>query len=239
MKLRHRSLWSWAVLLSLACAAFVRWPLLDLWIATRFYAQDGVFPAGQWWAVQAVYVWAPPLGWVLTGVMLGVMCWRWWRPEQIRVAVWRQALAWVLVAVVGIGLVVHEGLKNQVGRPRPHQTVDMGGAALYVPALQVSASCDRNCSFVSGHAALGFCLLSFGMWSTPARKRRWMGIGLLAGSVIGGVRIVQGGHFFSDVLFSFLAMWGSALLVREVWLRLLALRALRHRQKRRLATRPS
>ena len=237
MKLRHRSLWAWAVLFVLSCAMVLRWPLMDLWMATHFHAQGGVFPAGQLWVVQAIYVWAPPLGWVFTGGMLVVICWRWWRPEQIRVALWRQAVAWVLVAVVGIGLVVHEGLKNQVGRPRPNQVVDMGGAAPYVPAFQVSDACDRNCSFVSGHAALGFCLLALGMWSTPARRRRWMWIGLCVGSAIGAVRMVQGGHFFSDVLFSFLAMWASALLVREVWLRYLARKTRLGRQKRLLATR--
>lgn len=219
MKPRYRAPWVWALCMGLACAMVWVWPALDLWIALQFYAQNGLFPANQWWAVQAVYVWAPPLGWVLTCAMLAVLGWRWWRPGQIRVGLWRQAVAWLLVAVLGIGLVVHEALKDQVGRPRPNQVIDMGGSVPYVPALQLSTSCERNCSFVSGHASLGFCLLALGMWAAPSRRRRWLWVGLLAGSGVGGVRMVQGGHYFSDVLFAFLAIWGTALLVRELWLR--------------------
>ena len=33
----------------------------------------------------------------------------------------RRVLAWLLVVVLGVGLVVHEALKNRVGRPRPVQ----------------------------------------------------------------------------------------------------------------------
>ena len=59
--------------------------------------------------------------------------------------------------------------------------------------------CARNCSFVSAHAAAGYVLMAGGLlW--PARRRRWIWIGLVVGSVIGVVRIIQGGHFLSDVI---------------------------------------
>jgi lipid A 4'-phosphatase len=124
-----------------------------------------------------------------------------------------------LVAFLGNGLLVHEALKNQVGRPRPNQVQEMGGAVPFVPALQVSQSCARNCSFVSGHAAMGFGFIAFGMWASVQGRRRWMLTGLLMGSTIGLVRIVQGGHFLSDIVFAFLAMWGSVIVIRQVWLR--------------------
>jgi hypothetical protein len=37
--------------------------------------------------------------------------------------------------------------------------------------------------------------------------------------LIGAVRIAQGGHFLSDVVFSFLAIWFVHLLIRSFWLR--------------------
>jgi len=38
-------------------------------------------------------------------------------------------------------------------------------------------------------------------------------IGLVAGSVIGFGRILQGGHFLSDIVFAFYAVWLSCELV--------------------------
>ena len=218
MNARQRSNWIWMVCFVLACVIFWGWPELDLWVATRFYDQTG-FPANQWVSVQAVYVWAPFFGWMLTAWTLLVLAIRWVRPERISRGLSRRCWAWILVAFLGNGLLVHEALKNQVGRPRPNQVQEMGGAVPFVPALQVSQSCARNCSFVSGHAALGFGFIAFGMWASGQGRRRWMLTGLLMGSTIGLVRIVQGGHFLSDIVFAFLAMWGSVIVIRQVWLR--------------------
>jgi lipid A 4'-phosphatase len=219
MRARHADSWMWAALFVLACGIFWGWPELDLWVAMRFYDQAGHFPANRWVSVQAVYLWAPPLGWLLTAWTLLVLVIRWVRPERISRGLSRRCLAWILVAVLGNGLLVHEGLKNQVGRPRPNHVQEMGGAVPFVPAFQLSSSCARNCSFVSGHAALGFNFIAFGMWATRERRRRWLLTGLLIGSTIGLVRIVQGGHFLSDIFFAFLAIWGSAILIRQVGLR--------------------
>jgi lipid A 4'-phosphatase len=219
MRARYRSSWMWLACLALACGVFLSWPDLDLKIALEFYDQAGQFPFGRWVSVRAIYVWAPRLGWVLTVWALLVLVIRWHRPERISRGLWRKCVAWILVAVLGNGLLVHEGLKNQVGRPRPSHVQEMGGTVSFVPALHLSQSCQRNCSFVSGHAALGFCFLAFGMWAARERRRRWMVASLLLGGSIGLVRIVQGGHFLSDIVFSFLAIWGTVLVVRQVWLR--------------------
>ena len=219
MRARHLPAWMWAACFVLACGIFLVWPELDLWVATRFYDDAGFFPAGQWLAVKAVYVWAPRVGWLLTVWALLVLTIRWLKPERISPGLWRKCMAWVLVTVLGNGLLVHEGLKNQVGRPRPSQIQEMGGTHSYVPALQLSQSCSRNCSFVSGHAAIGFSFFAFGMWVSRRERRRWLVTGLLLGSAIGWVRMAQGGHFLSDIVFVFLAIWGSTLAIQQVWLR--------------------
>ena len=41
---------------------------------------------------------------------------------------------------------------------------------------------------------------------------------MLLGAGIGWVRIAQGGHFLSDIVFSGLVVWGSAILIRWGWL---------------------
>lgn len=218
MKVRQRSWLCWGLSLSLASLTFLLWPELDLLIALQFHDPNHQFPANQLHLVQAVYVWAPPLGTLLTVLALLGLILRKWRMTLVPRGLWRKCLAWMLVVVIGVGLVVHEALKNQVGRPRPHQIQPMGGHAPFVPALQISTHCDRNCSFVSGHAAIGYALMVLGLWSTPSVRRRWWLAGFAAGSLIGLIRMLQGGHFLSDVLFSMLAIWGSSLMIRMVWL---------------------
>ena len=131
----------------------------------------------------------------------------------------RRQLVRVLVVVLGVGLFVHEALKNRMGHPRPEQVVQMGGAAPYVPVYTVSHWCQSNCSFVSGHAAIGFSVLGLGMWAPLRQRRRWWLAGMALGGGIGWVRIAQGGHFLSDIVFAGLAIWGSAILIRQGWLR--------------------
>ena len=69
--------------------------------------------------------------------------------------------------------------------------------------------CDGNCSFVSGHAAGAFFILSL---SWVFRQKRWLLLGLFLGALVGTGRVLQGGHFVSDVVFAFWAVYFSSLL---------------------------
>ena len=142
------------------------------------------------------------------------------RPGPIQLRWWRRWLALGLLMLLGNGLVVNGLLKEGWGRARPVDVQVFGGPASFSPALLASSQCDSNCSFVSGHAATGFGLLAVGMLGPAATRRRWLKVGLLAGLAAGLIRIAQGGHFLSDVLFSGWVMWLCAALLREAWLRL-------------------
>mgnify|MGYP000057640139 CR=1 FL=1 len=142
----------------------------------------------------------------------------------------RRAIALVVVAALGVGFLVHDVLKDSWGRPRPVATQAFGGAHPYQPALHPSDLCPRNCSFVSGHAAGGFMLLAVGMVGSRRTRWRWWAAGTAAGAVIGLARIAAGGHYLSDIVFGLLAVWGTAIVVREAWLRLAV-----WRRRRRLA----
>jgi lipid A 4'-phosphatase len=48
---------------------------------------------------------------------------------------------------------------------------------------------------------VGFYFIAFAL-AFPRRRWRWLGLGLGLGAAIGLVRILQGGHFLSDVVFS-------------------------------------
>jgi lipid A 4'-phosphatase len=105
---------------------------------------------------------------------------------------------------------VNAGLKEHWGRARPREVMEFGGSQQFTPALLPTAQCETNCSFVSGHAALGFYLIGIAWVS---RKRRWLVAGITLGGLVGAGRILQGGHFLGDVIFSFWVVYFSAVLL--------------------------
>lgn len=124
----------------------------------------------------------------------------------------------LLVLALGPGLIAHTVLKDHWGRPRPVDTQAFAGAQPFVPAGVPSRYCDRNCSFVSGHAVMGFYLLAFG-YAWPRQRRAWHVAGMAAGLTIGMVRMLQGKHFASDVLGSYLVVLAACLFVQWLWRR--------------------
>jgi lipid A 4'-phosphatase len=200
---------------------FGLWPSLDLAVSGWFHAGDGQFPAKQWAWVKAVYDYPKAGQWVVVAALLALLVGR-FLPGRWRVTrPWRRrCLALLLAAALGVGWLVHDVVKDAFNRPRPHQTQELGGQYTFVPTLRPSTQCGDCVSFVSGHAAGGFVYMAWGLLGAPAPRRRWRRIGWLAGGVLGSVRILQGGHFLSDVLFAAVVMWSCCWLLRELWLRL-------------------
>jgi len=120
----------------------------------------------------------------------------------------RRAAFVLLVVVLGPGLLVNTLLKDQWGRARPAQVTEFGGQAQFTPPWVISDQCKRNCSFVCGDCSVGFVLLALAFVSR--RPRLWWAIGLSVGGLFGFMRMGQGGHFFSDVIFSFYAIYFTA-----------------------------
>lgn len=107
----------------------------------------------------------------------------------------------VLVIIVGPGLIVNSLFKNHFGRARPAQIEEFGGTHHFTRALKISDQCEKNCSFVCGDAAGGFSFLALALLATRRRKV-YMSMAIGAGFALGLMRIVQGAHFLSDVLYS-------------------------------------
>lgn len=237
-KARHREATWWVTLVMAPVLIFSMWPGIDTWFSALFYAGGGWFPANDTTFARAVTREVPRVGGLLIAgaVALILLGWAW--PRAVARHHRRRAVMLVLCAALGVGLVVHEMLKNSWGRPRPRAMQMFGGTATFVPVLEHSRQCQRNCSFVSGHAAGGFVLMSLGMLGTVQTRRRWSGIGLAAGLGIGFVRVIQGAHFLSDVLLGAFFVWASCWLVREAWLHY-RLRRRRRRVKHRPAPAPS
>lgn len=220
MKSVHVHPWWWVAVP--AAILFTLWPGLDLYISGLAHEPDSGFVGNRHLWVRLIYDSARWL--TIAALLLGLVALvgsfvKGWRGRWPR----RGAGAFLLLSLLlGPGLMVNEVLKEHWGRARPHQVTDFGGQKPFTPALQPAANCEHNCSFVSGHSAIGFWWLALGLvW--PAWRWRAMALGLVLGGLLGLARVMQGGHFASDVIFSFLAVWGTAELLawwfrRRGWL---------------------
>jgi lipid A 4'-phosphatase len=119
----------------------------------------------------------------------------------------RKIIFIIFALVLGPGLVVNHLFKENWGRARPHEVTQYGGVNHYTAPFVKSNECDGNCSFVSGHASGAFFLLTL-TWVLGSRK--WFWLGLLVGGVVGLGRMLQGGHFLSDIVFSFWFVYFSS-----------------------------
>lgn len=221
LKARHRRLWP-AWLLLLACVLlFLVWPELDL-IVTRYFFDplNQEFPANALPWVKWVYDDTPVINQWLGLLMLSALLLQWIRPGWPGLRARRSMCAWLLVVCIGLGFMVDWVLKDHFGRPHPYQTHVFTGDQDFVPAFHYRPLCEVNCSFVSGHAAGGFVWMAWGMWGWRRRRQAWLLAGVAAGSFIGAARVMQGGHFLSDVVFSGWVIWLSMQAIRTVWLRL-------------------
>src|SRR5262245_28452341 len=112
---------------------------------------------------------------------------------------------WWFLAIciaVGPGLVANAVFKDHWGRARPKQVVEFGGSTTFTPPLIPTNQCTNNCSFVSGEAASIFMPFYAAALILP----QWASIALISGTFLGLaaglVRISQGAHFLSDVIFA-------------------------------------
>ncbi|TDO98699.1 phosphatase PAP2 family protein [Marinomonas balearica] len=192
------------------CAVlFSVWPEIDLYVSGLFYdAGTSRFPANDNAIVKFVYWLFKEMPAVIVPVLLGLCVMTLFKsgPEwnKIHKRKWYFMLAFLLI---GPGIIVHTGFKDNWDRARPRHVVEFGGAQQFTPALVVSDQCERNCSFVSGHAAMGFAFIALG-W--VLQSRLWLFFGLGLGLFVGGIRVLQGGHFLSDIIFSGFICYASA-----------------------------
>ena len=104
--------------------------------------------------------------------------------------------------ILGPGLIVNGIFKTFWGRARPYEILEFGGLKTFSPPMVIANQCNLDCSFMSGHTAIGFWVFCFA-YLVPCRYRVGaMVFALLFGSFLGLARIAQGLHFFSDVFFA-------------------------------------
>lgn len=187
---------------------------LDLKTSTAFYDASNSADAWPWNlnpVIQFLYEYGtyPAIGAASVAGVLWVASA--FRPELIKHRGLAMFLA--LVMAIGPGLLVNAVFKEHYGRPRPRDVEQLGGDKQFMPVLQPDFS-QKEKSFPSGHASMGFYWMCLGVFYWE-RNRRW-GWGLLLlgagyGCLMGFGRIAQGGHWLSDILwaggFVYLSSW--------------------------------
>ena len=129
----------------------------------------------------------------------------------------QDALVAMLCLIIGGGI-LGPVLKETWGRPRPKQIVQYGGRQEFRPYYKPQLDpIEPSKSFPSGHAICGFYF--FFLYFMGRRKRNkvmqygGLSFALALGGILAVTRILQGGHFFSDVFFSLVLMWSIAFFV--------------------------
>jgi lipid A 4'-phosphatase len=119
-----------------------------------------------------------------------------------------QARCWFMIAVliVGPGVVANLVFKENLGRARPRDVVEFGGTKAFTPPLVPASECSRNCSFISGEASSIYASFFALALLLPQYRAALLVGGIAIGTLAGIVRIIQGAHFLSDVLFAGIIM---------------------------------
>lgn len=199
-----------------AAVVFLSRPEIDLQVGSYFYRGQGRFTGGEvrWieWVrnVFIVFFWAC--------VLLAIIGMVRTRKDQ---GPWLgfSFPHWLFLGIclgVGPGLVANLTLKDQWGRARPKHVVEFGGSKAFTPPILFSKECRRNCSFVSGEASAIYMPFFAAAALMPQGAVVLVATGTAMGLAAGAVRMAQGGHFLSDVIFAGVFMALTVLAVR--WL---------------------
>lgn len=113
---------------------------------------------------------------------------------------WRfKSLYLVLLIALGPGILVNLVVKDHWGRARPVHVREFGGTYDYTPPVMIAGTPDK--SFVCGHCSVGYAF--FGLYFLSQNHKALLFIITLGlGWGMGYTRMVAGGHFLSDVLWS-------------------------------------
>jgi lipid A 4'-phosphatase len=174
---------------------------VDRRLAAHFYRADD----GWYLSKSPLWVWLYAYG-TIPGLMLTlgalIACLAGFYVPYLRS--WRKpCLLVVLTAMIAAGLLVNAVLKQYWGRPRPSQTVELGGKWDYRPIFPPGPP-GKGASFPCGHCTMGFVFLAMAGFYRQNKALAVSGVaaGMVLGVLLSVGRMVQGAHFLSDAIWS-------------------------------------
>ncbi len=202
----------------LGISLFLEHLRVDQNLSALIYHQHSRWPGigHQPWTL--LYRLAPVPGLLLGFLGMVLFVASWIRPHWQRVR--RPGLFLALALALGPGLLINVGLKDQMGRARPRELTEYGKNQVYTPFWRPGES-GTNSSFPSGHAGAAFyCIAPFFIFrrSRPRLALAWLGGGLAWGSLTGLGRLLEGAHFFSDIVWAGVLIYLTCDLL-ATWLR--------------------
>ena len=203
------SLWinNYLVNISLIITAFltfllILFPEVDISFSQLFFSEESGFIYQENFLVYQLYALLPLLTKLFILVCLLYLVYLIVKYRSYKIILRSGVFFLVIAAAISPGLVVNEVFKENFGRARPRHIEEFNGKREFTGAFTMSDQCKRNCSFSSGHAAMGYFLTAIAYTTNLLYFNRIYLIGIVFGSLVGLSRIVMGGHFLSDVLAS-------------------------------------
>ena len=201
-----------AAIVGLACGLY---PEIDLAVSRYFYGF--VDSAHNAFALRLYppLMWARDIGlWVGTVLVLPALIAlvvKLILPRRKLLISGRAILFLTLTMALGPGLMANVGLKDHWGRSRPIDVTQFGGTDHFVAWWDPRGDCPNNCSFVSGDVSGAFWAVAPAALAPPQWRALAYGAAFALGAGMAALRMMAGGHFFSDVVFAgvftFLIIW--------------------------------
>ena len=203
------SLWinNYLVNISLIITAFltlllIAFPELDISFSQLFFFEENGFIYKENFLVYQIHALLPSLTKLFSLICLIYLVYIAIKHRSYKRVLRSGVFFLVIAAAISPGFVVNEVFKENFGRARPRHIEEFNGKREFTKAFTISDQCERNCSFSSGHAAMGYFLTAIAYTTNLLYFNRIYLAGIVFGSLVGLSRIVMGGHFLSDVLAS-------------------------------------
>ena len=181
---------------------FVIFPSFDIKISELFYLKEFGFKYKEHYAVVLFYNAIPLLTKTFVFICILYLLYILIKSKNFKKALSSWAFFLIISALIAPGITVNSLLKENFGRARPREIVEFGGTKNFSRAFAFSDQCPKNCSFSSGHAAMGYYFSSIAYVARSLYFARIYITSILFGSIVGLSRIIMGGHFASDIIVS-------------------------------------
>ncbi len=184
----------------------------------RLYYQPGVgFPIGKLQPWKFLYDFGVYPAYAMGTISLLIVIAGYFRPSLLSIR--RQALFVAILLIIGPGILVNSIFKDHWGRPRPVHVDLFGGNLSFHQPWQPGPAL-KNASFPAGHPSAAFYMSApyFVMFEKKQRRNAllWLWGGVSYGVIMGMARVIQGGHFVTDVIWSAGFVYLAALVLAAV-----------------------